>query len=199
MNVSTLSVPWDVAVKRADDIKALKNKTPEDEYLLSMYRAVRRHNLRILDLRTAFTQTGVDPETGHPRLGFAASDWSNTYLDHDYAGLKFRGNNDFWRQSSTTPGAKYRQFKFPADIVPGLKLDIRLSAAVPYCPPDIRPKDHLRNYCTLWECEKWNVHAYSKDPFLLKHIHGCLFAIVAEWELTDLEASLLGSMRSGGN
>lgn len=35
------------------------------------------------------------------------------------------------------------------------------------------------------------------DPFLLKHIMGDTYAVIAEWELTELEASLLGSMRSG--
>jgi len=63
---------------------------------------------------------------------------------------------------------------------------------VPHIPPPIRPQIHLRNFHILFEVEKWN--EYPVDPYLLRRIEGHLFVVVAEWELTALEAALLGSM-----
>jgi hypothetical protein len=69
-----------------------------------------------------------------------------------------------------------------------------LKSAVPHIPANLRPKFKLNNYHILFEVQNWE--EYPVDPFLLKRVVGNLFIVIAEWELTELEASLLGSMRS---
>lgn len=68
----------------------------------------------------------------------------------------------------------------------------RIKSRVPHIPANIRPKIHLRNFHILLEVENWET--YPVDPFLLRRIEGHLFVVVAEWELTALEAMLLSQM-----
>jgi len=65
----------------------------------------------------------------------------------------------------------------------------------PHIPPALRPKINLKNFHILFEVQSWE--EYPVDPFLLRRIQGNLFLIIAEWELTPLEASLLEAMKKG--
>ena len=42
----------------------------------------------------------------------------------------------------------------------------------------------------LWEVEKWANQQHNVtpdiDPYLLKHVTGSLYAVIAEWDLTNL-------------
>lgn len=52
----------------------------------------------------------------------------------------------------------------------------------------------LRRYHILWEVEAWydrNPIEPPVDPFLLLHIGGSLYAVLAEWDLTELERSVM--------
>lgn len=65
-------------------------------------------------------------------------------------------------------------------------------AMVPIIPPGLRPAHHLRNYHILWEADwKKTRPPAPRDPVLLKHIRGDLYAVVAMWELTKLERAVL--------
>lgn len=67
-----------------------------------------------------------------------------------------------------------------------------LNAMVPIVPPHLKPKSHLRNFHILWEAE-WRERrpAVPRDPALLRRIGGDLFAVVAIWDLTELERAVL--------
>ena len=47
----------------------------------------------------------------------------------------------------------------------------------------------------LWEVDEWSA-APDKDPFLLRRITPNMFVIVAAWELTDLEISVISGRMS---
>jgi hypothetical protein len=69
-------------------------------------------------------------------------------------------------------------------------------AIVPMVPPDVRPETgQLKDWVILWEVEKWADHKIKAtpdiDPYLLKHVGGSLYAVIAEWDLTDLERSII--------
>jgi hypothetical protein len=68
----------------------------------------------------------------------------------------------------------------------------RFRAMVPNIPPPLRPQYALHNYHILWEAE-WalNQPPAPRDPALLKHIGGDLYAVLAVWDLTDLERAVL--------
>lgn len=202
MNVDTITVKHDTAMMKIADLKALKKsqRTDEDDALLSLYTSVAKHGARVISLAAAFRQTGLN-ELGQPKLAIAQADWSkvfyrrtgwsNSAADASLYGAEFDHLNSWSRTSQRnrrvvrlSPGAFVTR---PVE---------HLSTLVPYVPADVRPKFHLRNYHILFEVEKWTVEM-PVDPFLLKHIMGDTYAVIAEWELTELEASLLGSMRSG--
>lgn len=74
--------------------------------------------------------------------------------------------------------------------------DITGFAMVPMVPPDVREKaiGGLKHYWTLWEVEKWHDRHPTEppvDPLLLKHVGGSLYAVIAEWDLTELEQAVM--------
>lgn len=70
---------------------------------------------------------------------------------------------------------------------------IDAEAIVPTIPPELRPNAALERYWILFEAEWRNVA--PRDPALLRPLGGGLYAIVATWDLTDLERAVLGMTR----
>jgi hypothetical protein len=56
-------------------------------------------------------------------------------------------------------------------------------------PPRLHPRGKLANYHILWDAV-WTP-APPKDPLLLRHLAGQLYAIVGQWDLTPLEQAVL--------
>jgi hypothetical protein len=68
----------------------------------------------------------------------------------------------------------------------------RQRAMVPHVPPALRPIHSLDGYATLFEVEEWAPDPTAPaDPALLKHIGGDLYAVLAVWDLSELERSVL--------
>lgn len=67
-------------------------------------------------------------------------------------------------------------------------------AMVPLIPPALRPASDFKNFFILWEAE-WQPDVAPKDPALLKHVGGDLYAVLAVWDLTELERAVLGGVR----
>lgn len=67
-----------------------------------------------------------------------------------------------------------------------------LAAIVPTIPPRLRPPHNLSGYHILWEAE-WGQEDVLPpgDPALLRHLGGDLYAVLAVWDLTPLERSVL--------
>jgi hypothetical protein len=62
-------------------------------------------------------------------------------------------------------------------------------AVVPTIPPPLRPPHNLSGYRLLWEAD-WSEQV-PVDPALLKHVGGDLYAVVAVWDLSELERAVL--------
>lgn len=62
-------------------------------------------------------------------------------------------------------------------------------ALVPPVPPQFRPATSLDNFHILWEAEWTKIP--PTDPALLRHIGGDLYAVLAIWDLTELERAVL--------
>ena len=60
---------------------------------------------------------------------------------------------------------------------------------VPIVPPQLRPHWGLHNYHILWEADWQKVP--PRDPALLERIGGDLYAVLAVWDLTELERAVL--------
>jgi hypothetical protein len=74
------------------------------------------------------------------------------------------------------------------------------AALVPIVPPKHldRVNMNLDNYLTLWEVDEWTWRrdpAPPRDPALLQHLAGDLYAVLATWDLTELERIVLSGRR----
>jgi hypothetical protein len=203
MDVSTITIEQDVAVQKVADIKALSKsqRTDEDDALLSLYSSIAKHNARVITLSSAFKQTGLN-ELGQPKLAIARGDWKRVRFSPRGTYRADRTSTNSWRYLYRS--GQFSDAEIPNDragtvylrdrVFEEFELNNNLTTIVPHVPANIRPKFHLRNYHILFEVEKWEIEM-SVDPFLLKHIMGDTYAVIAEWDLTPLEAQLLGGMR----
>lgn len=69
-------------------------------------------------------------------------------------------------------------------------------AMVPLVPPAAYPPRglNLAKHFVLWEVESWDL-APPIDPMLLRHIGGNLWAVVAQWDLTEVERMIIAGTR----
>lgn len=69
-------------------------------------------------------------------------------------------------------------------------------AMVPMVPPDVLPARgaDLSKHFILWEVESWDA-APPIDPILLRPIGGNLYAVVAQWDLTEIERTIIAGTR----
>lgn len=70
------------------------------------------------------------------------------------------------------------------------------TSMVPIVPPRHRPAGagDLSSFLVLWEADDWawsQVPAPPGDPALLRHVGGDIYAVLATWDLTDLERLVL--------
>ncbi len=64
-------------------------------------------------------------------------------------------------------------------------------AMAPIVPPKLRPRLRRLRHChILWEVEQWKL-VPPRDPALIRHIRGDLWAVLAQWDLTELERAVL--------
>jgi hypothetical protein len=185
MNVQTITVAPEYAIAKLKEFRgvAIENRRKEDADFRRLYRAASKGK-PILDVAIALKSTGLS-ENGYPKLAIARADWKMVYFRKWYRGFSSKqyGRNN---HSNTIfpPGGTY-----PEDAL----TNHDLMSPVPFIPPLLRPKDDLEKYYILFEAQDWK--EYPADPFLLKQITGWLFVVEAEWELTELERSLLNAMR----
>lgn len=209
MEVNTISAPVNEAkAKLAEYRAALKkqwNKT--DEILAHTYRQLAKGRL-LIDVRTAILSAGFD-ENHRPKLAIARADQSFVcWLPSFWArgGQHTRSLNSC---PDTRQRSSAREFHFE---VPETQAWPRCphtcprshggvaKAMLPLIPPRFRPADkNLGNYHILWDAQgAWEAEPPT-DPFLIKRIHGDLFAVLAVWDLTELERAVLKGIRAQGN
>jgi len=183
MNVSTIVIPREQALEKLDEYRhiAVNKRRTEDLDFRKLYKAASVYP--VLDVANALKETGTN-EHGHPKLAFARANWSTVhYSTWENA---FSSSDRYWNKTYA--------IKLPTGTYsnPNVKW-IRLSSPVPFAPPALRPEDSVSKYHILFEVEKWT--EYPADPFLLKHITGWLYAVIGEWDLTELERTLLSGLR----
>lgn len=188
MNVATIKVDTFTArVKWAEYRRAVRaNPQANDEILMKGYREIARGR-KVLDLNSVIKAGGVDSGF-RPRLAIARADEKRiNFFYNDFRPVFSYGSK--WGQERR---ARDRHFVMPHRLfdVGGLDVLARVSATaqVPMIPPDLRPAHKIEGYHILWEA---NWEAPPTDPLLLKHIAGPLFAILAHWDLTDLERAIM--------
>lgn len=185
MNVPTIEMDQDEAQEAfeayREQVKA--RHSAEDEQIMRGYKAL-AEGKSLLNLYDVMKSVGVD-EKQRPKLAICRSDarWCFYRTVSSVPSFAKDSEDPLWRSRV----AKDRLVKLPIGTFPILANAIR--ALVPTIPPALRPKRNLAGYFTLWEAE-WEP-VPPVDPMLLKHISGPLYAVLATWDLTPLEQTVL--------
>lgn len=184
----------------------------EYEGLMRGYKAI-ASGRQVIDLHRVIQVAGLQPDTLYPRLAIAQADmkWCRLSYANDgsakYVSLTSKPDwNTRWPTAATrsikVPGGSLpviewraeRDAKFPrhARFYDGQlrwNWSSTADAIVPLVPAGLHPGPALSNYHILWDAV-WEP-APPKDPLLLKHLAGALYAVVAHWDLTPLEQAVL--------
>jgi hypothetical protein len=158
----------------------MKSRNQIDAEIMRGYKAL-SEGKKLISATEAVIAAGMD-DMGLPRLAINRADEDHVLLDADRVGLRFynrtRAHPILIAAEGYTPRWNMR-------------------AVAPIIPPQYRPPFQLSNYHLLWEVQGWTPARRQPraDPALLKHIGGDLYAVLAIWDLTELESRILGLLR----
>jgi hypothetical protein len=163
----------------------------QDQAIVKGYELIAKHKTVIL-LRATLVAGGED-EHHRPKLAIARADERAIDMTRWPSGrVDFNGTND-WREKdyAEKPWNSNRDKSFmelfgPVDF--GRQGQVSATAILPHIPPGLRP-DALERYHVLWEAD-WQ-RKMPIDPALLRHLRGDLYAVIATWDLTELERAVL--------
>lgn len=206
MNLATIDMPIEEAQRAFEEYRdAVRERhDDEDEAIMRGYRVLAKGqqvlNLRKmlkaggvtrLDLPRPFDRQGRIAVTV-PRLAVARANrttvWTNGVDKRGRCTMQTKRdphvNNNFdvmrFADGTFDPGTRDEGWHNP-----------RIRAVVPNVPPRLRPRAGLGNFHILFEAE-WDIDPEPPvDPALLRHISGDLYAVVAVWDLTELERAVL--------
>lgn len=167
----------------------------EDEELMRAYRAMEKGQ-RIINLAQVMRNVGLCDEMKLPRLAIVRADAKHVKVDANRTRTVFADAAAGWYPSKT------QRVEVPSSVFGAelwnnewrtrnhYPLDYTVKALAPKIPPRHDPGD-LTEYYLLWE-PKWE-GVPDPDPMLLSRIGDNFFAVVAVWDMTPLEQSILES------
>lgn len=198
MNVPTITMERAEARERLQAYQHELHRRADDEYLVAAkaYEALADGH-PVIQLSIAVEQAGLD-ETGRPKIAIARAD--RRQVRFQWFGLRYQ----FMRFDTRLRGYSG-----------GPTLNIELPwrgkransqcygyALVPMIPPEVRTQINLSEipkHFILWEVEGWSdrplIAEPPRDPLLLRPIHTDLYAVVAHWDLTELERLIMRGRR----
>ncbi len=153
----------------------------EDAQIMRGYKALSQGK-QLIHLTDTIKAGGLGKD-GRPRLAVMRADqrWCHLHRAWD-GGFSFTHDGDKWRSRHA------QRIRFQPGVLKITGSDAK--ALLPIIPPGLRPNINLSNFHILWEAE-WAA-VPPKDPALLRHLGGDLYAVVAVWDLTELERAVLG-------
>lgn len=194
MNIPLLEESPEEAKRKFQLYKAalMKNAFAEFRIAMRAYREMAKGK-PLIDLATAFESITLD-DNNRPNLAIARADrkevevsgaWNNSF--------EFQSKFD-WPRS----GARDLCIRVPCAQLEGRRTATGY-AMVPMIPPECIPKFKIEGYFILWEVEAWADRARTakpdRDPLLLRHLAGTLYAVEAAWDLTELERAIMAGLR----
>lgn len=199
MQVQTIEMP---RLKAREKFLEYRNSvrerlTDEDKQIMAGYRAIAQGK-QLINLKETIRAAGAN-EKGLPCLAVCRADAEWCFFKRAYGRRgSYRHAMAASREAVDQPHYSRLRFSFPAawfttceELNPSQPWQYNgyHKALVPIVPPALRPNHKLSNYHILWEAE-WKPEP-PVDPILLKKVGGDLYAVVAQWDLTDLERTVL--------
>lgn len=195
MNLPTIDMPRPEARRRLEEYRALLavTRTREDELIRRGYAALARGET-VFSLPEAIRAGGWD-SAGRPNLAVARASARQVRLSASGADLMYV-SDEGWRTQNR--GALVNHWTVVVRGVPDTRTRtaFRSAAMVPPIPPRFRPKpQRLHLFHVLWEAE-WTLQP-PHDPALVRWLGGDLWAVMATWDLTEIERAVLAGSRRG--
>jgi hypothetical protein len=183
MNIATITMS---RAKALDAFEAYRGsvETRQDAELATIMRGYKAlaKGQEVIDLFDVLSAAGRDEE-GRPHLAICRAHATRVFVkvDRDGSGRFSLEQSPNWR-------ASWSVVRFPTGTFNRSDQWVNASAVVPIVPPQYRPKFKLSNYHILWEADWKRVPV---DPILLKHLSRSLYAVLASWDLTEIERAVL--------
>ena len=197
MDLATITIEPDEAKARlAEYEKVLReDRNAEDAAIAMGYRAAAR-GLPVIQLSKCMDRGGWF-DYGLPKLAVARADvsqvWVHTGVGHngERIQLTFSDNQRFDNRGALVGAHTVRTTQAPPSYIHGQRW--RGGTIGTMADPRHRPRRPRLSRChILWEVEDWS-DVVPVDPALIRHIRGDLWAVLATWELTELERAVLAA------
>lgn len=206
MQLATIDMPVDEAQRLFEEYRGAvrERHDEEDEQIMRGYKTLARGQ-QVLNLPQTIRAAGVDLIRVRPRWrGGQARDVTVPRLAVSRAnrttvwtyGIDESGRCVLQTKRDPHINNRFDVMRFPTGTFEAGTQDEwgstpRIRAVVPNVPPRLRPRAGLGNFHVLFEAE-WGLDPEPPvDPALLRHIGGDLYAVIAVWDLTDLERAVL--------
>lgn len=191
MNLTTIEITEEEAKEKLAEYEAALRveRNVEDQAIAMGYRAAAR-GLPIIRMTQAVANGGYF-DNGLPRIAICPAEAAECWVRWSSDDLVFGDEeNAAWRNRGALVGRHTVRVPMK-DSLPTVNRWHRAHTIVPLIPPRHRPKPRRLRHChILWEVEAW-APVPAKDPALLRHIRGDLWAVLAVWDLTELERYVL--------
>ncbi len=200
MNIPTITMPKKEATAKLVAYRAQLKYRTDAEYQAAVagYRALAK-GTPLINLGDAFAAAGLDADL-RPRLAIARADRRQVRVGVSHDLITFHAfNSDSWREFGSETLIRRIPYRHPDPATNLLNIPIGY-ALIPMVPADVRPRDALDKCFVLWEVERWADRPLrstpDRDPYLLKHLAGDLYAVITEWNLTELERAIMQGRRA---
>lgn len=194
MDLATIEVGKDEALAKLEEYTraVYAERTAEDDAIAAAYRAASR-GLPVIDLPRSVASAGFH-DNSLPRMAVIRADATECFARWSGNDLIFADRDDWAVNRGALVGQHSVRVPVAGDEMPSRVARKTWTAGrtmVPIVPPRHRPRpNRLRRCHILWEVESWT-WVPPEDPALLRHIRGNLWAVLAQWDLTELERLVL--------
>lgn len=177
--------------RRSEEKAVIERIDAEDRATIEMLEVLAK-GVKILDLVESMRLAGCKPD-GSPVLAVARA-------DQQWCWCKSSGDDLLFGERYHDRSHRRLTIPVPKSALPGCRVGQRemyeLRAVVPQIPPHLRPAASLRHFHILWEADWQRV---PKDPILMRRIRGQHFAVIAQWDLTEVEQLVLNARFNSAN
>jgi hypothetical protein len=194
MDLAAIQISKDEAREKLDEYASFiyEERTAEDDAIAAGYRAAAR-GLPVISLSRTIASGGFHGNS-LPRIAVVRADATECFARWSGNDVIFADRDGRDVNRGALVGTHSVRVSLAGDELPE-RMSRRTwtagSTMVPIVPPCHRPKrSRLRRCHILWEVEDWT-YVPPVDPALLRHIRGDLWAVLAAWDLTELERLVL--------
>lgn len=205
MNVTTIEMDAEEAQAKYKEYLegAKKQKSKEYSAARRAYRALAK-GFKVIDIYKAFEKTGLKND-GTPKLAIVRADCKQVYFTKQAGGAgrfsRHLPNN--WRKHEVSSNILLPVGTFGSTwtVIDPQKTDAawnnikepEITTNVPFIPAHISVPGKMENYYILFEVAQWKATASVKDPYLLQRLNDNTFIVLAEWDVSPVEAIIMRS------